>query len=185
MVPPTELCKLAIKYGSDRTPFTGGHAYTPFYDRIFKGRHVKKLVEIGIDTGRGLRMWAEYFPEAEIYGLDVQTNLLINEGRIKSLYCDLSSVVSIQTAAEQVGDSCDLIFDDGSHDPQHQIQAAEILMPFLSPSGLYIIEDVGHPEIVVPRLKIQYLCEVREFKVNKLSLDDDRLVLLGKTRGVV
>lgn len=174
----TELCKLAVKYGSDRTPSTGGHGYTPYYSEIFKGRNPKKILEIGIDTGRGLRMWREYFPEAEIFGLDGQINLLFNEERIKTFHCDLGNLLSIEAAALKVGEGLDIVFDDGSHVPQHQIDAAKIFVPLLALGGIYIIEDVEHLEIVVPQLS--YVCEVKEFHVNHLSLDDDRLVVIRK-----
>jgi len=172
----TELCKLAVKYGSDRTPSTGGHAYTPYYSELFGGRSPKKVLEIGIDTGRGLRMWREYFPEADIYGLDGQIGLLFSEERIRTFYCDFGNLTFIREAAGLVGGNLDLVFDDGSHQPQHQIDLATTFVPLLSPGGIYIIEDVEYPELVVAGLP--YICAIEEFHVNKLSLDDDRLVVI-------
>lgn len=177
MLPETELCKLAVKYGSDRTPSTGGHGYTPFYSEIFKGGNPKKVLEIGIDTGRGLRMWREYFPDAEIYGLDGQINLLFDEDRIKTFHCDLGSPLSIEAAALKVGRDLDIVFDDGSHVPQHQIDAAKIFVPLLALGGIYIIEDVGYPEIVISGLPFE--CEVKEFR-SDFGIGDDRLVVIKR-----
>ena len=179
MMIKTPLCELAIKYGSDRTPYTGGHAYTPYYYDLLKNRSPKKILEIGIDTGRGLRMWKEYFPLAEIFGLDGNRDLLFNEDRIKTFFCDLGSLESIQNAAIQVGGDIDIVFDDGSHIPQHQVETAKIFIPLLATDGIYIIEDVGFP--VPVEAGLPYDCEVVEFKVNKLSLDDDRLVVIHAT----
>ena len=36
----------------------------------------------------------------------------------------------------------DIIIDDGSHVPQHQITSLACLLPALNPGGLYIIENV-------------------------------------------
>jgi hypothetical protein len=178
----TELCKLAVKYGSDRTPHTGGHAYTPYYYELFKGLNPKRILEIGIDTGRGLRMWREYFPEAEIFGLDGNSSLLFTEDRIRTHYCDLGSEASILEARHVIrygfegSGNLDIVFDDGSHVPQHQISAAKIFLPIMNSGGIYIIEDVGHPEIVVPGL-LPYKCEVVTFRPD-FGIGDDRLVIL-------
>lgn len=173
----TDLCKVAVKHRSDRTPSIGGHAYTPYYYELFGKKDVRKLLEIGIDQGKGLRMWEEYFPRADIYGLDALPELLINEGRIKSFYCDLRVQTSIISAASQVGDKLDLVFDDASHDPWHQVDAAKIFVPLLNRDGIYIIEDVGYSNTVLNQLQ-NYHCEVKEFHVNQLSLDDDRLIII-------
>jgi hypothetical protein len=177
MNPETELCKLAAYYGSDRTPCLGGHAYTPYYFGLFKGLKPKKILEIGIDTGRGLRMWRDYFPEAEIFGLDGDPSLLFDEFRIKTFPCDLGNVDSIIRASDYVGAGIDIAFDDGSHVPQHQVDAARIFMPFMSLGGIYIIEDVRFPNYVMDNLP-EFKKEVVEFHVNNPSLDDDRLVVI-------
>lgn len=177
----TELCEIAIKHQSDRTPWLGGHAYTPFYWELLRDRRdIKKVLEIGIDQGRGLRMWRDYFPLAQIYALDIQTNLLINEERIQSFHCDLGDRNSILAAASLIGRDFDFIVDDGSHVPEHQVEVAKILVPHLVPDGIYVIEDVWNPEYVISQLP--YVCHMKEFHVNQLSLDDDRLIIIRKGR---
>jgi len=36
----------------------------------------------------------------------------------------------------------DIIIDDGSHIPEHQIRTFVHLFPYVSPGGLYILEDI-------------------------------------------
>src|SRR5208282_349396 len=104
----TELCKLAVKWCSDKT-VTIRHDYTPYYHELLRERDIKKVLEIGIGypelmdahnpgykAGASLFMWQEYFPEAEIYALDIKSDILINEGRIKSFLCDQSDEVSLR-----------------------------------------------------------------------------------------
>src|SRR5438067_9360832 len=85
--PLTELCVLARKYGTDK----GGwhmlagdtcHNYTPTYHHMFGTRRlsVRNVLEIGVNYGPSLRMWEEYFPNADIYGLDSNTACLFNAG---------------------------------------------------------------------------------------------------------
>jgi hypothetical protein len=149
----TELCELAIKHGTDKWPH---HHYTPHYHEMFKDRRdtVKKVLEIGIgddsmkntipdyQPGASLRMWREYFPNAEIYGLDNNPNTLIKESRIWSFQCDQGDPVQLDGVQVTIGRDFDLIVDDGCHVPEVQALTARILVPLLAPKGVYVIEDV-------------------------------------------
>jgi len=151
-MPVTELCELAIKHGTDKWPH---HHYTPHYHEMFKDRRreVKKVLEIGIGDdsmkntipdykpGASLRMWSEYFENAEIIGLDNNPNLLINKGRIRSFLCDQGDAVQLQ-GVYCITTGFDLIVDDGCHVPEVQVLSAKMLVPLLAPGGIYVIEDV-------------------------------------------
>jgi hypothetical protein len=153
----TELCKLATKYVTDKWNY---HHYTPHYHNLFKDRRneVKKVLEIGIGDaamaawhstwdykpGASLRMWEEYFPNAEIYALDIDPTVLINQGRIHSLLCDQGSEESLRNALPWLGKDFDFIVDDGSHALPHQALSVYMLVPLLAPNGIYVIEDVWH-----------------------------------------
>jgi hypothetical protein len=171
----TELCKLAAKWVTDKTPLIN-HEYTPFYHELLRGRNIRKVLEIGIARGGSLRMWQEYFPKAEIYGLDnLEYGVLVNEGRIRSFLCDQGSEGSLRAAAALVGGNCDLIIDDGSHRSAHQVLTAKVLIPLLlSPDGIYIIEDIWAKEEVLPYLPYEH--ELREFNTKKVW--DDRIVII-------
>ncbi len=160
------LTELAIKYNSDKY---FSHSYVPFYESLFAGRNVKRLLEIGIGFkalmqpfvspdaeyvhGSSLRMWEEYFPEAEIFACDIREETLINEGRIRSVVCDQSSGASL---AGMIVQFCapnglpvvgfDAILDDGSHRATDQMLTFDCLYPRLNEGGIYIVEDVQEPE---------------------------------------
>lgn len=151
----TDLCALATKYGTDKW---NAHHYTPHYHRLFKDRRneVKKVLEIGIGDltmvnptgapyvpGASLRMWEEYFPNAEIYALDINPKLLINRGRIHSTFCDQSNIEYLSAVIPWLGKDFDLIVDDGSHWPEHQALTALTFLPLLAQNGFYVIEDVN------------------------------------------
>ena len=155
MYVPTELCNLAIKYGTDKWNF---HHYTPHYHEMFKDRRnkVQKVLEIGIgdpasmadpsgkpyQPGASLRMWREYFPFAFIFALDNNPNILIAETRIISFLCDQGNEEWLKRILPELGTGFDLIVDDGSHVPEHQVNTAKLLVPLLAPHGIYVIEDV-------------------------------------------
>jgi hypothetical protein len=149
----TPLCRLARTYGSDKCP-TINHTYTPEYHRLLSGLKVTSMLEIGIGNvplmkpivgetyrpGASLRMWRDYFPEATIYGCDIDTTVLFEEDRIKTFWVDQSSETCLKERVPDI--EYDVILDDGSHDPDHMVTTFNALWDRLVPGGLYIIEDI-------------------------------------------
>jgi len=140
----SSLSELGKLYGSDKPV-----QYTPFYDLLFTSmrERVKSVFEIGIFNGGSLRMWRDYFPNAHIYGMDILEERIFQEERIKTFQGDQASLAAFGPALKYA--PFDLIIDDGSHAPHHQVSNAEYLMPYLKPGGLYIIEDINPPVLEV------------------------------------
>ena len=70
-----ELTLLANKYKSDKGIEHGSaHGFTELYDEYFFNIKNKKIniLEIGVQDGSSLKMWFDYFPNAKIYGLDIE-----------------------------------------------------------------------------------------------------------------
>lgn len=163
----TPLCKLAEKYGTDKLGF-----YTPIYDLLLSGRRdqIYKVLEVGIGTpeamkhvpgyrpGASLRMWRDYFPNADIYGLDINPNACAEAGepdhRIFTFCADSTDPEIIPQLA--VGGHFDLIVDDGDHEVKQQHRTFEVLAPLLTKNGLYIIEDAEWP--VFGRRELEHTC---------------------------
>lgn len=84
-----ELTEIAIKYGSDRQPWSK-HSYTPYYYELFQNRQksIKKILEIGVGEGKGLRMWQDFFPNAKIYGAEIDPKRIFKKDRIEVIPCD-------------------------------------------------------------------------------------------------
>jgi hypothetical protein len=87
-------------------------------------------------------MWRDYFPNANIFGCDILSNVLFNEERITTFQTDQSNENSLNTLISNIGNKLDLIIDDGSHVQQHMVTSFKILWKSLKVSGLYIIEDI-------------------------------------------
>lgn len=167
----TPLCEMAVKWGTDKA---ADHEYTRLYYELFKDRRdaVRKVMEIGIGypecmgwagyrPGASHYMWEEFFPNATIYALDIRKDLLFNDGRILSFYCDQGNADSLRAVLNMVGTGFDLIVDDGSHHPPHQILTAQILASALAPDGIYIVEDLMsiEPEVITAHIPPQFACE--------------------------
>lgn len=183
----TRLCELAEKYRSDKV-VSIFHDYTPFYDALLQGREVKRVLEIGIGTpsimshvseyeaGASLRMWRDYFPDADIYGLDRELEAMIdNEPRIITMLCDQSSRDSLsETSAKLLAstgcEKFDLIVDDGSHWYEDQALTANVFVPsLLSPTGVYVIEDVLRRDDLSIRLSVPF--EIKIFNIDRIADD--------------
>lgn len=142
------LSQLGIKYGTDKI---GKHNYLPVYYELFrnkgKRRGVKKVLEIGVAEGAGVRMFRDFFTNAMIYGAEIEEGRIFSEDRIQVIKCDQSSVVDLLHLIDTIGNDIDLIIDDGSHRPEHQLYTCLQLLPLLPKGSIYIIEDVAVDEV--------------------------------------
>jgi demethylmacrocin O-methyltransferase len=125
------------------------HGYLKHYRRHFHPWRNKriKLLEIGIgghdrkEGGHSLRMWKDYFPKGEIYGLDLYDKSYLQEPRITILQADQNDADALSQIASRHG-PFDIIIDDGSHISEHIITSFRTLFPHVKPDGLYVIEDL-------------------------------------------
>ena len=137
------LDKIAIKYGTDKSSLC--HNYTKHYFNYFSALREKKLrlLEIGVEQGRSLRMWEEFFPNAEIFGIDINPDCLKLAGdRVKIIIGNQADEKFLQSFADQVAGGFDIIIDDGGHFMEQQLTSFRILFPYLNADGIYVIEDL-------------------------------------------
>jgi cephalosporin hydroxylase len=138
---------LAKKYGTDK--FNPNHSfkglsYCDIYEKYLKDirETVTTFVEIGIKHGRSLKMFEEYFPNATIYGIDIDPRCKAFEtDRIKIFIGDQNDEVFLKKVKKIIG-KYDVLLDDGSHITSHQVKTFDILYENLKPKGYYIIEDL-------------------------------------------
>jgi hypothetical protein len=137
------LDEIAIKYGTDKSSLN--HNYTKLYDGLLSGiRHLPiKLLEIGVENGCSVKMWEEYFPNGEIYGVDVtETCSQYATDRIKIFIGNQCDGEFLESIVAEAGGSFDVIIDDGGHWMHQQIGTLNILWPHVKRKGLYIVEDL-------------------------------------------
>ena len=140
------LTELAQEFKTDKW---GSHRYTPHYQR-----HLERwrndsftLLEIGIggyarkgQGGNSLRMWKQFFPRAQIIGLDIQDKSFVDETRIKTYRGSQTDEGLLRRIVEDAG-SVRVVIDDGSHRPEHIRETFRIMFPLIESEGMYIIED--------------------------------------------
>lgn len=98
--------------------------------------------------GASLRMWRDYFPNAQIIGCDIVKSVLFNdEDRIHTFFCDQSlksSLENLMRNVQSIAQYPDVIIDDGSHMELHQRISFRLLWDYVRPNGgIYIIEDIS------------------------------------------
>ena len=141
------LTRLAIKHGTDKW---GLHFYTPIYHSLLRRirRQPIRLLEIGVGGynmkgvgGASLAMWADYFPEGQIVGVDVADKKIDLGPRVEIRRGSQDDPDFLNRICDELG-PFDIIIDDGSHVPHHVTTSFNILFPRLQNGGFYIIEDV-------------------------------------------
>ena len=152
------LKSLAVYYVTDKE-ITYGHNYIPGYEELFRSRRnkVKTMLEIGIGLGPhfdymsslhpnytmggGLKMWRDYFPGAQIYGMDI-LECPIKEPRITTLVGNQKKSQYLLQVVHLMGGVIDIVIDDGSHVANDQVFTFKLLAEFIAKDGIYVIEDV-------------------------------------------
>ena len=124
------------------------HGYNRFYS-IFLDKYTTSpitMFEIGVDYDRSMKMWKEYFhKDSKIYGMDIDYEYTRDYGQVfKGDQSDINDLTTISnTIIELNKDKCNLIVDDGSHVPEHQLLSFNYLFEhLLKKGGIYIIEDI-------------------------------------------
>jgi hypothetical protein len=101
---------------------------------------IKTFLEIGVLRGESLVMWADYFPNANIIGVDTRTSYVPSNDRIKVEIGDATNADFIKFITNKYG-MFDIVLDDGSHYSSHMRRSFNLLYPFTN--YLYCIEDLG------------------------------------------
>lgn len=131
------LEQLGKQHGTDK----GFHRYLGVYASHLDSRResVREVLEIGVKAGASLKMWRDYFPLAQIHGLDIDP----------ACNRDYGERISVVTGSQDAPESfeglppLDLVVDDGGHVNTLTLAAWGFAWPLVRPDGLYVIEDLG------------------------------------------
>ena len=142
------LKELFDKYGCDKAK---KHHYDTVYQPEFEPLQNKpiNILEVGVFKGESVAAWLDFFPNANVYGLDIFVRVqaedvpILQHPRVKWLKGD-STHPSVSGAIQKAWPDVqfDIIIDDGLHTPEANAQTFKNLFPFLKSSGSYYIEDV-------------------------------------------
>ena len=166
------------------------HSYGPVYEEILAPyRHTaKNILEIGLFHGHSLRLWESYF-SGEVHGIDcsetpiegmADLRPMINSGKHNIHILDATSEEAIEK--EFGGMKFSVVFDDGSHLTEHQMQTINIFKNRLTDDGIIIIEDIqdiAKDQWLYYALDSSLTHEIIDLRGNK-NRYDDVLILIRK-----
>lgn len=196
----TDLCRIMNDSGSDKG--SGHHNYTTFYDFIFKEirNKTKYVFELGLGTNNlqipsnmsglgtpcgSLRGWRKYFQNALIFGADIDRDILIQEDKISTYYCNQLDTNSIESLKKNFDFLFDVVIEDGLHTYEANINFFENFIYKVKDGGYFIIEDIDKKyfdsfEKYIKNISEKYeLVELIKIP-NPTNLGDNNLLLVKK-----
>lgn len=161
---PTPMCRIMTKYGSDKG--NSWHNYTAIYSELFatwRNRPLR-ICELGLGTnnpqlastmgvdgrpGASLRGWRETFPQSQVFGADIDRDILFSEDRIQTFYCDQldSKAIHDLWAQPTMQGEMDIIIDDGLHRFPANASFLAGSLEHLRTGGVYVVEDIRGVEM--------------------------------------
>ena len=200
-----EFSKLSEKFITDK----GGtnqslkkrkfHFYSTYYHEYFKDirMNFKLVFECGIGSidetihsnisgknrsGASLKVLKNYFPNADIYGADIDKKTLFSEDRIKTYYVNQLNSESIKSMWSKIDkEDFDLIIDDGMHTMDAGYKFFENSFHKLKYGGIYIIEDL-HINYIKKLTKKLIKFKPMIVTTNIENNVDDFLLVIKKTK---
>jgi hypothetical protein len=121
------------------------HNYTEIYARYFdnlKNQPIRFL-EIGIYKGASVKLWEDYFPNAELHFIDITPrHIKYKSERSQYYFLNQADGEAVKALMEKIGGEWDIVIDDGGHTMHQQVNSFKAIFPFLKSKGLYFIEDL-------------------------------------------
>ena len=151
----SKFCKLGETEFNYTSPYNNhGHRHpnTSIYDLILATFKRKKIniAEFGIASNASMRIWRNYFTEAEIQGFEIKEDLIENAKKenLKNVYyhkLDVKDDFAIDYKFAQLKKNdvdFDVIIDDSSHAFEDQVKIISECFKYLKTGGIIIIEDI-------------------------------------------
>lgn len=119
------------------------HSYLPVYESLFSPfrETCKNVLEVGVFDGGSMKLWHDYFPNANVYGFD--TNLSRNgytpPPRVHLIQADAYSLDIVKAFKPE---TFDFVMDDGWHTLDSMCKFAGLYHRLVRPGGYLIVEDL-------------------------------------------
>lgn len=141
------LDQIFLKNGCDKY----AHHYYKEYAKEFEPIREEEIniLEVGIWKGTSHQSWVDYFPNANVYGIDIFSRVepkdvsILQHDRVHWVKGDSTSKDIVTKVKEEFGDiKFDYIIDDGLHTPKANMDTVNNLWNFLIEGGVFYVEDV-------------------------------------------
>ena len=133
-----------------RTDKDTRHSYLDLYQELLikKKETAKNVLEVGICDGGSIKLWSDFFINADVYGLDIMDSNKVWDG-IKN-----KDRIILHTESDAYNNGFfnnnflnknikfDFMLDDGPHTLESMIQFIKLYSQIMTSDGILIIEDV-------------------------------------------
>ena len=168
-----KISQILSEHDTDKNKNTKkAHCYGFAYDQLFKSfdREAKlDIIEIGTEYGESLLAWREYFPNANITGVDIID-------KVENKRPDINYIISDVNDLKLDKEYC-IVIDDGSHKLKDAVYTVENFK--LKVGGVMVIEDCQAPNHWFEKIR-----SVTNYSVEGIDLrsvnqrHDDYLIVL-------
>lgn len=136
------------------------HSYLAAYRQLTQDMTVRRLLEIGVWEGGSLALWQQWWPEAEIHGVDRHLRP-VAAPTAPQAHLWQADAYHASFCCGRFGLECDLIIDDGDHELDSMRFVAAHYPKHVAPGGLLVIEDVPD-EAWIPKIEAAVAPELRD-----------------------
>jgi len=161
------------------------HSYLPLYQKLLisKKETAKNVLEVGIYNGGSIKLWNDFFTNANVYGLDIMNINHIWEGiKNNKKIILLTSIDAYNndffiTNLLNKNIKFDFMLDDGPHTLKSMKQFIKLYSQIMTDDGILIIEDVQSWDWIdilkneVPENLKQFI-KIYDLRANKKRYDD-------------
>ena len=189
--------KLGNILATNKSDKSSPNNYHILYSFIFNELGVNEslnVLEIGIGTnnpylvstmgiygtpGASLYAFKEYLPNSNIYGCDIDRDILFEYERIKTCYVDQLNSKSFEEISNKFGDiKFDLIIDDGLHSIGSNFNTLLFALKNLKDNGWLVVEDI---QIITNWKSIDYILQqTNKFKTYVIKAKSSYLFAVKK-----
>ena len=135
---------------NSRTDKNTTHSYLSLYQKLLisKKETAKNVLEVGISQGGSIKLWSDFFTNANVYGLDtmnianVWEDIKNNEKIILHTSTDAYNTDFFITYFLNKNIKCDFMLDDGPHSLESMKQFIKLYSQIMTNDGILIIEDI-------------------------------------------
>lgn len=155
-----KIKELFNRHGSDKS---AAHDYHLVYSEVFEKLNkidAINILEIGIGSqnplipsrmcalfkvGGSHRAYREYFPNAQIFGADIDKDTLFSEDRIKTSYVDQLDPITFEEMHKNFNSPAyDLIVEDGLHSFVASLNTLNFALKYIKKGGVIVLEDLNN-----------------------------------------
>ncbi len=171
-----KISEVLEKYDTDKhTNEKGGHCYGLAYDYLFRPYEGEiDLLEVGTYHGESLLAWREFFPEANITGIDIEDTVEEKHPDINYLLFDIANF--------RPSEKFDIVIDDGSHHLSDVVHTVNNIK--LKPGGMMVIEDCQAPDHWYKKIKKYTNYTMEGIDLREVNDQHDDYLIVLRSYGV-